>query len=82
MTTNYVSPTGTATWAASENSGTPCSMATANTNADDDDIVVLAGGTYTTGIVPANSGSSGSPITYTVASGATATISATASIRI
>lgn len=76
MTTNYVSPTGTATWANSENSGTPCSLATANTNADDDDVVVLAGGTYSTGIVPTNSGSAGHPITYTVASGATSIISA------
>jgi hypothetical protein len=44
-----------------------CTMATANTNADDDDIVYLRAGTYTfTGnfIGPTNSGSSGHVVTF------------------
>ena len=62
--THYISPTGTDTWANSTNIATPCSLATANTNADDDDIVYLRAGTYTTMISPANSGSSGHVVTW------------------
>lgn len=65
--THYVSPTGSATWANSTDIAQPCSLATANTNADDDDIVIMADGTYTTVIQPSNSGSSGHMITYQAA---------------
>ena len=66
-TNRYISTAGTATWANSINTGTPCSLATANTYADDDDVVILADGDYTTAICPAKAGSIGHPITYQAA---------------
>jgi len=66
--TAWVDNNGVAAWGACQ--GAPksgaaaCSMATANANADDDDIVYLRTGTYNTSIAPANSGSSGHEITY------------------
>lgn len=44
--THYTSPTGSATWANSTNISTPCSLATALTNATAGDTVYLRGGTY------------------------------------
>lgn len=60
-TTHYVSSTGSASWASSTNINTPCSLATANSNAAAGDIVYLRGGTYNisgNGIAPGKSGSS------------------------
>lgn len=67
--TYYVSVSGSASWANSTNISTPCSLATALANADDDDIVYLRGGTYDKvydhGVFePDNSGSKGHPITF------------------
>jgi hypothetical protein len=59
--THYVSPSGSATWANSTNIATPCSLATANTNAAAGDLVYLRAGTYTTAIEPANSGTGTPP---------------------
>jgi len=46
MATHYVSSTGSATWGESTNISTPCSLATANANADAGDLVYFRGGTY------------------------------------
>lgn len=63
--THYVSPTGTDTWANSTAAETPCSLATANSNAAAGDVVNLTTGTYTNGqISPTNSGSAGNVITF------------------
>jgi len=63
-TTNYVASDGTDSWADSEDIAKPCSLTTANANADDDDVVILRDGIYNTHIYPANSGSAGHVITY------------------
>ena len=63
-TTHYVSPNGSATWSNSTNISMPCSLSTALANADDDDVVYLRAGTYTTKLQPSNSGSSGHVITF------------------
>ncbi len=44
--THYVSPSGTAAWAASTNINTPCSVTTAMSNAQSGDLVYFRGGTY------------------------------------
>ena len=65
----WVSPTGAMAWAAAK-SETPlegascCSLATANANAAAGDTVYLRGGTYTTGIKPSNSGTSGHVVLF------------------
>jgi hypothetical protein len=74
MATHYVSSSGSASWANSTNSATPCSLATANSNAAAGDIVNLRAGTYTTNLMPANSGSAGNFITFQSYPGETATI--------
>ena len=66
-TNRYVTPMGTAAWEASKVEGTPCSLATANANADDDDVVILGDGTYNRAIAPAKAGSVGHPITFQAA---------------
>lgn len=65
----WVSSTGEATWGNAESEspllGTACcTLATANTNADDNNIVNLRAGTYNTRIEPSNSGTSGNVITF------------------
>ena len=72
--TYYVSPTGSAQWAACTNINTPCSWQTAMANAVADDIVYFRGGTYNVGVIgsqrdyanmrPSNSGTAGNPITF------------------
>ena len=44
---HYVASDGTDTWANATNSGTPCSLSTAITNAAAGDIVKIKAGTYT-----------------------------------
>ena len=67
--TYWVSPTGIASWSDCK-SITPldgtlaCSMATANSNAAAGDTVYLRGGTYSTGLSPANSGTSTNRILF------------------
>ena len=60
---HYVSPTGSATWAASTNISTPCSIATAASNYAAGDIIELAAGTYSSRVTFARSGTSGSRVT-------------------
>ena len=68
--TYYVAASGGGTtWANCTNISTPCTLATANTNAAAGDTVYLRGGTYTTAIVPLNSGTSGSMITFSAYTG-------------
>jgi hypothetical protein len=68
--TYWVDDNGTVTtWAncesSSQISGTSaCTVDTANANANDDDLVYFNDGEYNERIVPANSGSSGHPITF------------------
>jgi hypothetical protein len=62
--TYYASPSGTASWSAAQNINTPCSLATANTNASAGNTVYLRGGTYTTNINPSNSGNQYNPIEF------------------
>jgi hypothetical protein len=79
----WVSPVGAASWAGAR-SETPlvgaacCSLAKANANAAAGDTVCLRGGTYGTGIKPANSGRAGSVITYLAYPGEVPTISVSA----
>lgn len=66
---HYVSNSGSANWATCTVSGSPCSLATANTNiagTSGNNIVVLLDGTYTTtAINPANNtGTATYPLTY------------------
>lgn len=61
---SYVSPSGSGT---SCTQVAPCALSYANSNADDDDVVIMADGTYTTAIHPAKAGSAGHPITYQAA---------------
>lgn len=76
--TYYVSPTGSAPWSGAGNctsSATPCSLATANTNAAAGDTVNLRGGTYGTAITPTNSGTNISTrITFIAYTGETPTL--------
>ena len=74
MATHYASPGGSATWAASVNIATPCSLATTNANAVAGDVTYLRGGTYYTNISPAHSGVSGNRITYAAYAGETPVI--------
>jgi PKD repeat protein len=75
----WVSPTGTASWANAK-SATPlsgascCSLSTANANASAGDTVILRGGTYSTNISPARSGTVGNRITFEAYAGETPTI--------
>ncbi len=59
-TDHYVSPAGTASWSQCTSLGTPCSLGTANQNAQAGDTVYLTGGVYDEYIKPANSGTSDS----------------------
>jgi hypothetical protein len=69
---HYVSVSGSASWAASTNINTPCSVATSMSNASAGDIVYFRGGTYTAydsdnyhgWWEPAYSGTSGNPIIF------------------
>lgn len=70
----YVSPSGSASWAQSVNSNTPCSAATGLGNARAGDVVFFRGGTYrapvtsssgyTPAFRPSHSGTAGNPITF------------------
>ena len=61
----YVSPTGTASWSSCTNINTPCSLTTANTNAQAGDVVYLRGGDYGSQVLqPSNSGSLNNVITF------------------
>jgi len=71
--TKYVSPTGSAAWANCNSTGTPCSVATAMSNAAAGDIVLFMDGTYNVptsasyeipSYNPSNSGTSENPITF------------------
>lgn len=70
--TKYVSPSGTANWADCNTSGTPCSVATAMSNAAAGDVVRFLSGEYFPPNAPnyyqpawrpTNSGTAGNPIT-------------------
>lgn len=75
----WVSPTGAASWAASE-SDTPlsgaqcCSLADSLSNAAAGDTVYLRGGTYNYHLMPQTSGAAGNPITFAAHSGETPVI--------
>jgi len=77
----WVSPTGAAAWGDAR-SETPlagdacCSLSTANANAAAGDVVYLRGGTYATGIRPANSGTADQVVTFKASAGEVPTISA------
>lgn len=76
--TYYVTGSGGGTtWANCTNISTPCTLATANANANFGDTVYLldAGGTYSTGIAPVNSGTSGNPIIFSNYNDSVVTIS-------
>lgn len=71
--TYYVSPSGQSSWPTCTDSSLPCSIEDAMKNAVAGDIVLFRGGTYLAGekatpyhawFEPANSGTSGSPITF------------------
>jgi hypothetical protein len=66
--THYVASSGTATWANSTNIDTPCSLATANTNAVAGDMVYIRAGTYSgitgSAINPSHTGTTGNIITF------------------
>jgi hypothetical protein len=61
---SYVHPDGSGSTCTS---GSPCALSYANTNADDDDVVILQDGTYGIPINPSNSGSAGHLITFQAA---------------
>ena len=67
-TDRWVDDNGAAAWGdctgAAKSGAAACSIATANANADDDDVVYMRTGTYSTNIAPINSGSSGHVITF------------------
>lgn len=74
----WVSPTGTAVWAEARSerplSGAACaSLATANANTTAGDTIYLRGGTYSTSIRPAHSGTADRRITYQAHAGETPT---------
>jgi hypothetical protein len=73
MADHYVSPTGSAAWAASTNIATPCSISTANAGASAGDTCHLRAGTYTTYICPVNSGTGDNKITFVAYTGETPT---------
>ena len=83
--THYVSPTGTAEWAASTDIAQPSAWSTAMANAVAGDIVYFRGGTYDPGtdhvpdyeypsMNPTNSGTAGNTITFIAYPGETPTI--------
>ncbi len=82
MSTNYVSPTGSATWTQSININTPCSVSTALINAIADDVIYFLEGTYNIdsgqwyipSLNPTNSGNSGHPITFAANPGSVVTL--------
>lgn len=57
--TKYVSPDGSALWAACTTTAAPCSIATAQTSAAAGDVIMLMDGTYTTGINTGTNGTAG-----------------------
>lgn len=74
MADHYVSPSGSATWAASTSIDTPTSIATANANVVAGDTVYLRGGTYYYYINPAHSGTDiGNRVIYEAYTGETPT---------
>ena len=62
--THYVSSSGTATWAESTSINNPCSIATANSNAQAGDTVYFLDGTYSSSLAPTNSGSSSARLIF------------------
>lgn len=64
MATHYVSPTGTAAWAASVDIGSPSSLQTACANAAAGDTAVLRGGAYSRSLTPAHSGTASARIVF------------------
>ena len=62
--TKYVSPDGAAAWADCGTSVTPCSIATAQTNAAAGDVIIMATGEYSAGINTATAGTAGNLITW------------------
>ena len=87
--TYYVSNSGSAAWAQCTNINTPCAVQTAFNNAVAGDIVYFRGGTYNVPAKnfgstyhcyyePANSGTSGNPITFAAYSGETPIFNGTA----
>lgn len=75
--TYWVSPSGTAAWTVCRgftDPGTYCSLDLANTNVVAGDTIYLKGGTYSTHIFPAKSGTETSRITYAAAAGETPVI--------
>jgi hypothetical protein len=85
--TYYVSSTGSAAWPQCTNAATPCSLDSANQNAQAGDTVYLKGGSYSfTGqyaeaLAPAHSGTAGNWITFMNAPGETPEFSGTAGQR-
>ena len=61
---HYVSPTGSASWNSCTNINTPCSLATANSNAVAGNTIHLRAGIYQIAIKPSNSGIPNNYITY------------------
>ncbi len=71
----YIGPSGSASWANCTDSGTLCSLATANSTADAGDTVYMTAGVYTdTRLEPANSGTAGNYIFWTANGSDDATI--------
>jgi hypothetical protein len=66
---HYVSPSGTATWAASTSISTPASLATALANYAGGDTVYLRGGTYASSAAFSRSGASGSRVAFAAYTG-------------
>lgn len=81
MANHYVSPSGSAAWAASTSIDTPTSIATANASVQPGDIVYLRGGTYYRQVCPAVSGTSGSRIVYAAYEAEVPTITETDTYR-
>jgi hypothetical protein len=81
--TYYVSPAGSAAWVQCTNIDTPCSLDTANRNANAGETVYLRGGTYSisgSGINPSKTGTAGNMITFSSYDGENVTLAgATAS---
>lgn len=62
--TKYVSPTGTALWAACTTRDTPCALSTAQTSAAAGDVVVMLSGSYSSGLNTSTNGTSTDYITW------------------
>jgi len=67
--THWVDDNGAAAWndcdgATPLSGASACSLSTAESNADDDDLVYLRAGTYTEQLSPSNSGSNGSEVEW------------------